>query len=151
MYLWCASPHLLGLQNTVSLILSIFAQLAQVHLCLQGHLEAAGVHQLQLHPQALEGKGGQVNKGPMLQEWGCFCSRDIRQIEDSSGMLLSVKLKAKRIANPFCLCLSRRQLKAGRLGTKQIKSWWLSWLEGMRLREEICWVPPKTTWHWREK
>lgn len=38
-------------------------------------------------------------------------------------MLLSVKLKAKRIANPFCLCLSRRQLKAGRAGTKQIKSW----------------------------
>lgn len=58
--------------------------------------------------------------------WHCFCSRDIK-IEDSSGMLLSVKLKAKRIANPFCLCLGRRQLKAFRAGTtnsvvKQIKS-----------------------------
>ena len=28
-----ASPHLLVLQNTMSLVLSIFAQLAQVHLC----------------------------------------------------------------------------------------------------------------------
>lgn len=42
------SPHFLGLWYTVSLILSLFTQLTQVHLGLQGHLKAAGVHQLQL-------------------------------------------------------------------------------------------------------
>lgn len=40
------SPHFLGLWYTVSLILSLFTQLTQVHLGLQGHLKAAGVHQL---------------------------------------------------------------------------------------------------------
>lgn len=53
-----ASPHLLGLRKAVSLVLSIFTQLAQVHLSLQGHLEAACVQQLQLQPQALGRNGG---------------------------------------------------------------------------------------------
>lgn len=42
----CVSPHMLGLWCTVSLILSLFTQLTQVHLGLQGHLKAACVHQL---------------------------------------------------------------------------------------------------------
>lgn len=61
MKLRCASPHLLGLQDAVSLVLSIFTQLAQVHLSLQGHLKAACVHQLQLQPQASERNGGKVS------------------------------------------------------------------------------------------
>lgn len=48
-----ASPNLLGVWNAVSFVLSIFTQLAQVHLSLQGHLKATCVHQLQLQPQAL--------------------------------------------------------------------------------------------------
>lgn len=52
MKLRSASPYL-GLCNTVSLVLSIFTELAQIHLSLQGHLEAACVQQLQLQPQAL--------------------------------------------------------------------------------------------------
>lgn len=47
-----ASPHWLALQDAVSFIFPLFTQLAQVHLCLQGHLKAAGVHHLQLQPQA---------------------------------------------------------------------------------------------------
>lgn len=51
--------------------------------------------------------------------WSCFlfCSKDFRQTADSTDMLLSVKLEAKRIANPFCLDLGRKQWKAFRAGT----------------------------------
>lgn len=61
-----ASPRRLALQEGVSFVLPFFTQLAQIHLSFQGHLEAAGVHHLQLQPQALRRSRG--NHGLVIQQ-----------------------------------------------------------------------------------
>lgn len=60
-------------------------------------------------------------------------------LEKSSGMLLSVKLNAKKMANPFHLGLDRRQLKALQAGMEKslVKQITLRRLQEMKLKEEI--------------
>lgn len=48
-------PWAPGFSRTVCVLPSLFAQLGQVELGLQGHLQGASVDQLQLYPQALRG------------------------------------------------------------------------------------------------
>lgn len=65
---WWTSPHLLGLWDAVSLVLSLSTQFTQVHLGLQGHLKAARVHHLHLQPQAWEVERGSQSRGWQLTD-----------------------------------------------------------------------------------
>lgn len=99
----------------MSFILPLFTQLAQVHLSLQGHLKAAGVHQLQLQPQAWW-RGWKITAVSTSVDTGGQCISQIWIDAGDRGCLLSVKLWV-RIANPFLSRLRWRQLRNVRTKT----------------------------------
>lgn len=51
----CDWPRAPGFSRSVCVLPALFAQLGQVELGLQGHLQGASVDELQLHPKALRG------------------------------------------------------------------------------------------------
>lgn len=105
------SPNLLPLWNAVSLVLYVFAQLAQVHLSLQGHLKAACVHHFQLQPQALEIYGGRRENSSQLID-GLVWIRPgtaLRQVAQTCYCQVSL-VEAKGTDNPIRLRLRQETM-----------------------------------------